>query len=199
MSEAPIDTVWLQSCVKRWRGGDQDAADCLFREVGQRLEVIARKMLRAFPVLRGCAETGDVLQGSLVRLLNTLRRLQPESTRHFFNLAAVHVRRELLDLARRFSGRGRVPLAADSTGAAALQAAAAPTEDDDFDLWCRFHEAVERLPDEEREVIDLVFYHGWTQAQIAELLEITERTVRRRWRSACLQLNRLVGDKLPRP
>jgi RNA polymerase sigma-70 factor (ECF subfamily) len=204
MSDSTVDTLWLQHCVERWRAGDRQAADSLFRGVGQRLEYIARKMLRGFHAVRDRADTGDVLQGSLLRLLNSLRRVQPESMRHFFNLAAVHVRRELLDLARHFSSMAFVPPApadstTDSSSADSRQAAEAPTEDDDFDLWCRFHEAVERLPADEREVVGLMFYHGWTQAQIAELLQVNERTVRRRWQSACLRLNELVGDKLPKP
>jgi RNA polymerase sigma-70 factor (ECF subfamily) len=204
MSDAPLDTLRLQLCVERWRAGDREAADRLFRGVGQRLEQIARKMLRGFPAVREWADTGDVLQGSVLRLLSTLQRVQPESTRHFFNLAAVHVRRELLDLARRFRGMQSVPLAPDdptmdSASPATLRAAEAPREDDDLELWCRFHETVERLPEDEREVVGLVFYQGWTQAQIAELLGVNERTVRRRWQSACLRLNDLVGGNLPRP
>jgi RNA polymerase sigma factor (sigma-70 family) len=58
---------------------------------------------------------------------------------------------------------------------------------------------VDGLPVAEREVVGLVFYHGWTQAQIAELFQVDERTVRRRWQSACLRLNRLAGGELPRP
>jgi RNA polymerase sigma-70 factor (ECF subfamily) len=204
MSDSSVDTVRIHRCVERWQAGDPQAADDLFRAVGARLEHITRNMLRGFPAVRDLAETADVLQGSLLRLLNTLRHLRPESTRHFFNLAAVHVRRELLDLARRFSARG-FPRPApgdsadDSAGAGPVQAAEAPAEDADLDLWCRFHEAVDRLPAEEREVVGLVFYHGWKQAQIAALFQVDERTVRRRWQSACLRLNQLVGEKLPRP
>jgi DNA-directed RNA polymerase specialized sigma24 family protein len=51
----------------------------------------------------------------------------------------------------------------------------------------------------EREVIALVFYHGGTQTQVADLLQVDERTVRRRWQAACLRLNQSVGDRLPRP
>jgi RNA polymerase sigma-70 factor (ECF subfamily) len=160
-------------------------------------------MLRRYPAVRDRADTGDVLQGSLVRLLPTLRRIQPESMRHFFNLAAVHVRRELRDLARHFrSLKFGPPDAGDRTAdraAASLGTAEAPTEDDDIELWCRFHEAVEQLPDDEREVVGLMFYHGWKQAQIAEVLGVHERTVRRRWHSACLRLHKLVGENLPRP
>jgi hypothetical protein len=36
-----------------------------------------------------------------------------------------------------------------------------------------------------------------SQGQIAELFQMDERTVRRRWQSACLKLNRQVGGQLP--
>jgi RNA polymerase sigma factor (sigma-70 family) len=201
MLDLPLDTLQMQRCVERWRTGDRAAADELVRALGTRLEYLARKMLRGFPNVRGWTETIDVLQGSLVRLLGTLHRVRPESTRHFFNLAAVHVRRELLDLARRFRGEGYTlgGPAGDSHSVNLADLGAAAAGNDDFELWCRFHEAVDQLPPEEREVLGLVFYHGWTQAQIAELFQVDERTVRRRWHAACVQLNRLVGDQLPQP
>jgi RNA polymerase sigma factor (sigma-70 family) len=199
-----LDTVRIHQCVQRWQAGDTTAADELLRAVGERLEHLTRKMLRGFPVVRGWADTADVLQGTLIRLLDTLRRLQPESTRHFYNLAAMHVRRELVDLARRFQGAAFIghALAApvDNDEADAVTQAADPASvDGDLDLWCRFHEAIDQLPPEEREVMGLVFYHGWTQVQIAELFDVDERTVRRRWQSACLKVHRLVGQQLPSP
>jgi len=60
-----------------------------------------------------------------------------------------------------------------------------------------FHEAVDHLPAEEREVLALRFYHGWTQGQIAELLGVTERTVRRSWNRACLMVTERLKGKLP--
>jgi RNA polymerase sigma-70 factor (ECF subfamily) len=204
MPQGVFDTLHLHQCVQRWQAGDAEAADALLRAVGQRLERITRKMLRGFPAVHACTETADVLQGSLLRLLNTLRRVEPESTRHFFNLAAVHIRRELLDLARRFRRAefARLPAAdatSDSSAEGLDQTLQAPQEDDDLDLWCRFHEAVEQLPAEEREVMGLAFYQGWTQAQIADLFHVNERTIRRRWQSACVRLHELVGGDLPRP
>lgn len=65
---------------------------------------------------------------------------------------------------------------------------------EDFELWVRFHEAVDRLPLGEREVVGLVFYNGWTQARIAELFGVDERTIRRRWASACERLRKVVGE-----
>jgi RNA polymerase sigma-70 factor (ECF subfamily) len=207
MPDPSMHTLELHRCVERWQAGDRAAADKLLRALGSRLEHLARKMLRGFPNVRGWAETVDVLQGSLVRLLNTLQNLRPESTRHFFNLAVVHLRRELLDLARQYAGDRFVRLTpagpADESSAGLSQVAQAPAEGDDLDLWCRFHQAVDQLPAEEREVLGLVFYHGWTQVQIAELFQVDERTIRRRWQSACLRLNRLVRAQrhptCPRP
>jgi RNA polymerase sigma-70 factor (ECF subfamily) len=66
-----------------------------------------------------------------------------------------------------------------------------------LERWTAFHEAVERLPAEEREVVGLVFYHGWAKVQIAELFGVDERTVRRWWRSACVRLNEALGGELP--
>jgi DNA-directed RNA polymerase specialized sigma24 family protein len=57
-----------------------------------------------------------------------------------------------------------------------------PEEDpDEMERWQRFHEEVERLPVEEREVVGLRFYHASDEAGITELFGVTERTVRHRW------------------
>ena len=50
---------------------------------------------------------------------------------------------------------------------------------------------------DEREVVGLVFYHGWTQAKIAELFQVDDRTIRRRWSSACQRLRDLIGEPIP--
>jgi RNA polymerase sigma-70 factor (ECF subfamily) len=197
-----MDTRQMHRCVERWRAGDRAAADELLRALGTRLEGLARKMLRGFPNVRGWAETADVLQRSVLHLLNTLHKHCPDSTRHFFNLAAVHIRRELLDLARRFAGKDWAPLSdvaesADDVGGGRFPTAERAGSAEDLELWQRFHQAVEELPAEEGEVISLAFYHGWTHGEIAELSGVDERTVRRRWQSACLRLNRKVGGQLP--
>jgi RNA polymerase sigma-70 factor (ECF subfamily) len=190
MSENTWHTVQMHHCVERWRAGERAAADELLRALGTRLEQLARKMLRGFPAVRHWAETGDVLQGAVLRLLNCLREVRPAGTRDFMNLAALQTRRELLDLARRFARR-REEVADEGE----LAGAAAPAAD--LDGWCRFHEAVEELPALEREVVGLLFYQGWTQGQVAELLGVSERTVRRYWGSACLALNQRLGGELP--
>ncbi|MFV2068565.1 MAG: RNA polymerase sigma factor, partial [Pirellulales bacterium] len=61
--------------------------------------------------------------------------------------------------------------------------------------WAEFHAQIEQLPDDAREVFDLVWYGGLSQADAAEVLEVDPRTVRRRWRQARLSLSALRSGK----
>jgi RNA polymerase sigma-70 factor (ECF subfamily) len=64
-------------------------------------------------------------------------------------------------------------------------------------VWREFHEQVERLPEEEREVFDLVWYQGLGHTDAAELLQMSARTVKRRWQAACLHLHEALDGELP--
>ncbi len=64
--------------------------------------------------------------------------------------------------------------------------------------WSEFHEWVDSLPDDEREVFDLLWYQQLTQEQAAEVLGVTTRTIRRRWQDARLKLCKArLGESLP--
>lgn len=193
MNDASVRTVQLRNWLERIRRGDLKARDELLRGFATRLEALARKMLRRFPNVQRWAQTDDVLQNAVMRLLRSLEKVEPGSVREFLGLAAMETRRELLDLARHFNGplglgANQNTQAASSTGAGP-EAVAIPEDRDDLERWQAFHQEVERLPVEEREVVSLVFYHGWTQLEVAELLQTGERTVRRRWQSALVRLN----------
>jgi RNA polymerase sigma factor (sigma-70 family) len=195
----------MHAWLDRFRAGDREACDALIRATGRRLERLARRMLRDFANLRPLTDTGDVLNGALLRLVETLRKIDPPppSARDFFFLAACHVRRELLDLARYYGTLkrgGERPLSlgpADSDGRGIDPADPVSEAPDALESWTRFHEAVEQLPAEERELVGLRFYHGCTPAQVAELLGLEERTYRRRWRAACVALSQLVDGDSP--
>jgi len=62
-----LKTTELQDLVDRIQAGDRHAADALVRRSAERLENLARKMLRDFPAVRRWEQTGDVLQNSLDR------------------------------------------------------------------------------------------------------------------------------------
>jgi RNA polymerase sigma-70 factor (ECF subfamily) len=195
-----FQTIQLHELIDRIQKGNEDARDELIRSVGNSLERLARKMLQRYPGVHRWEETGDVLQNALLRLLRAVQEIKPPTMRDFFGLAAEQVRRELIDLARHYRSNKGLGTNLASHGDSILrdlEIADPALEEDNLERWHDFHEAVHRLPAEEREVMGLVFYHGWTQAQIAEFFQTSERTIRRRWQSACLKVEQMVRGGLP--
>ena len=193
MDEKSFGTITLQHLVARIQQGDRSATDELLNRTLNRLERLARKLAGQFPQLSRWADKDDVLQLSLLRLLRALQTIQPTSTRAYFGLAAEQMRRELLDLCRRFKKAAQSIEPSDGDSSAPRIDVAAPSSPEaEFDRWEAFHEHVETLPVEQREVVSLVFYHGWTQVEVADLFQVTERTVRRWWHLALNSLNESI-------
>ena len=123
--------------------------------------------------------------------------VQLNDPRHFFRLAALQIRRELIDLARHYQGpqgmgkAHQTQLASPDReeGYVAYEPAEVTHDPSRMAEWQDFHSRVEKLPEDEREVFDLLWYHGLPQEQAASLLGVNVRTVRRRWRSARLLLH----------
>lgn len=202
MPDPSLDTLQLQDCLDRMKRGDRAAYDELLHKVCGRLERLAHKMLKNFPKVQRWVEAEDVLQNALVRLLRNVHQIEPKSVRQFFALAAEQMRRELIDLSRHFYGpqglgTNHASHFSDSnSSSSASEPADLRNEPSELDTWCSFHENVEKLPVEEREVVNLVFYHGWTQAQVAELFQVNPRTIQRRWQSALLKLHLMLKDEV---
>jgi DNA-directed RNA polymerase specialized sigma24 family protein len=53
------------------------------------------------------------------------------------------------------------------------------------------------LPGNERDAVDLMYFHGLNQAEAAELLGVTERTVRRYWTAARVKLYQGLKNFMP--
>jgi len=192
-------TVRLQGWLERLHVGDEAALDELLRHAGDRLEKLTRQMLRAHPAVRRWAETGDVLQGALMRLVRALRQVHPASLRDFFALATQQVRRELVDLARRFYGPHGVGANHASTAGETHRPEPADHSNEGSALaqWTELHRHIENLPEEEREVMGLVFYQGLRQEEAAELLSVSVRTVQRRWHAALVRLHEVWKGEWP--
>jgi DNA-directed RNA polymerase specialized sigma24 family protein len=61
----------------------------------------------------------------------------------------------------------------------------------------RILEAIDRLPEEEREVFGLVHIQGLTHAEAAELLKLSTKTIQRRLNRSILLLKRELDDLRP--
>ncbi len=195
MTDDSFRTTRYRELQARIEAGDAAARDELLRHVGDRLVRLTRRMLRQFPRVSRCVETDDVFQGAVLRLLRSLREVRPDSVRAFFGLAARQVRRELIDLARHFRGpRGPV----NGQGGHSYDAPDAAAGPADLMEWQEFHEQIGRLPEEEREALDLMYYQGLPQAETAALLGVSVRTVQRRWQAALLRLHDALGGEWPK-
>jgi RNA polymerase sigma-70 factor (ECF subfamily) len=195
-------TVQIERCLDRLRDGDAAARQELLDRTCHRLRQLVRTMLADFPDVRTWEGSDDVLQEALLRLCRALANVAPASARDFFRLAAHHIRWELLDLARHYFGP-QGPAAnrrrGDSGAGPDLAVAAAPSscEPERLELWTSFHEQVAALPDDERAIVDLLWYQGLPQAEAAAVLEISERTLKRRWQAARLRLHAALRETLP--
>ena len=200
MSDPAAQTTQMVQWLDRIRAGDASARDELIRGFQGRLELLARKMTGRDRRVARWVAAEDVLQNALLRLLRALETVRPDSTKAFFGLAAEQMRRELLDLARHYFGPQGEGANHDSVAPQAEDSRPAPDPPaphataDDLERWARFHEEVERLPVHEREVVGLIFYHGWTQAQAAELFQRDVRTIRRWWDAALAKLQAALGE-----
>jgi RNA polymerase sigma factor (sigma-70 family) len=191
----------LRGLVHLALDGDHSAKEQLLHHAGDRLLRLTRKMFHSRPDLRRWMQTDDVFQNSLIRLHRALATVHVKSVRHFFNLATVQIRRELIDLGRLYFGPHGIGKnhhtdhhSADDEGGVLCTV---PDEPDSLDDWTEFHERVERLQEEEREVVDLLFYEGMSQAEAAELLGCSIRTIRRRWADARFRLHKGLSDGPP--
>ena len=193
---------WL-AALKR---GEAEARDRLIAVVSDRLFRLTRKMLRDFPRVHRWEETDDVFVNAMMRLYKALDEIAPASSRDFFRLMATMVRRELIDLSRKYRGPMGLDANLESWGGSPGDEADSPAgelrdesnDPDMLDWWTHFHEQVERLKDEQREVFGLIYYQNLKIAEAARLLETSERTVKRRWREARLTLCEALDGGMPK-
>jgi RNA polymerase sigma factor (sigma-70 family) len=199
-------TAHVQRCLDRLRAGDEAARQELLGGASERLTRLTRAMLRDYPRLKRWEETGDVLQNALVRLHRALQQLTPATPRDFYRLATLQIRRELIDLARHHYGPEGAGGRHESVAGRAGESDSRPPGYEPADAadspgrlaeWAEFHEQTEGLPEDEREVFDLVWYQGLTHAEAATLLNVSTKTVQRRWHAACLKLHDRLGGELP--
>jgi RNA polymerase sigma factor (sigma-70 family) len=201
----PNQTVAIEGWLAEIRAGNDRARKELLNCACDRLTHLTRKMLKNFGRVKRWEQTDDVVQNSLLRLYRTLAEVQPSSAVEFYRLAALNIRRELLDLAKHYYGPRGLGANYASTDRAADDSQCEPAidrsapNDDPGQLadWAAFHAAVEQLPAEEKEVFDLLWYQELSQAEAAELLKVSDRTVKRRWASARLLLHKALGQNLP--
>src|SRR5262249_28614987 len=134
----------------------------------------------------------ELLDAVVERLLKALREARPENVRQFFAIANRHMRWELNDLARRLD---------DQPAAVELREDLVPVAQSSGSVLGpdgrRILEAIEGLPEDEREAFGLVRIQGLTQVEAAEVLGVSSKTVQRRLNRGLLLLSQRLDDLRP--
>src|SRR5215813_6937819 len=198
MSEAPT-TVIIQRYLDALPGdatAEPMVRELLERAVGRLRLLCATFLHKSYPRLTRPPvnlETDELLGGVVAGLLTALRAARPPTVRRFFALANQHMRWQLNDLARRLDERPAAAALAESGVAAPPASTASGLSPDGR----RMLGAIEGLPEDEREVFDLVGIHGLTHAEAAAVVGASEKTVQRRLHRARLLLAEQLADLRP--
>jgi RNA polymerase sigma factor (TIGR02999 family) len=168
--------------LRAWSSGSRDDAERLFPAVYDELKRQAQSFMRRERPGHTLQTTALINEAYLK--LREQRDFQWESREHFFAICATLMRRILVDHAR---GRRR-----DKRGGGAERvtlegiAMAAAGKDGEVDVLA-LDEALERLakfdPQQAR-IVELKFFSGFGVDEIAEILKISDSTVKRDWRAA---------------
>jgi RNA polymerase sigma-70 factor (ECF subfamily) len=117
----------------------------------------------------------EMLSAVVERLLKAMQSARPQTVRQFFALVNQHMRWELNDLARRLDEQPGAVELSDGMVPALPSSGSVLTPDGH-----RMLEAIDHLPEEEREVFGLVRIQGLTHGESAEILGVSAKTVQRR-------------------
>lgn len=164
-----------------WRDGDARAVDDLFRLVYDELRVIAARHARR---MRAGDTAGPTVLVHEVYLRFAERSAPQVLDRdHFVALASRAMRMVLVDHWRRKHSQKRNPHAPSSIN---IEEVPAPDPMPAVDLLA-LDDALGALADldpRQARIVELRFFGGLTLAEIAAMLDVSERTVKREWQKA---------------
>lgn len=179
--------------LERWVEGDERALDDLLPHVYDELRRLAGGYMRSERADHTLTPTGLVHEAYLRLFGSNLSTARVENRTHFFAMAAQAMRRILVEHARRYqaqrrgSPKDRVPL-----------------EDDGF--WSRIEpkcdeilaldEALDKLREDhprQASVVEMRYFGGLTETDVATVLDVSRLTVSRDWRVARMLLSRMLA------
>lgn len=194
-------TLAVQHYLEELAQMEGDAAvDPIVRELiarsVARLQLLCGSLLfRSYPRLLSpplSLQTEELLSAVVDRLLRAIREVRPKTVRQFFALANKHIRWELNDLARQLDGQSAALqlqeglVASPETSGSQLSSNA-----------LRILQAIEELPEAERETFSLVRVQGMSHFEAAELVGVSTKTIQRRLNRSLMLLSAKLSDLDP--
>ena len=173
-------TSTLTEQLRLYSGGDRDVAEAVLREVLPRLHQIAVRELRRERYVAPLSPT-ELIHEVWIR---NLRKggWQINSREHFYAIAALAMRRVLVDFARnrlaQRRGDGETPDSLDEN--ASTRQADGPDPESIVQMGMLMDQLEKANPEAAR-VVDMHYFAGFTLEEIAEITGLTFRQVRHRW------------------
>jgi len=171
--------------LENLRSPESTAVDDLLSLVYSEMHQLAAVMLSRERRGHTLAVT-DLVHEAYLRLFDS-EKLQWQDRRHFFGSAAKAMRRVLVDHARRKNANKRIP-----------KDAFVPLEDSgelfgdlkppEFIALDDALKDLEKLDPRQAEIVELRYFAGLTESEVAEILNLSRQTVSLDWRSAKLWL-----------
>ena len=171
----PILPAEVTGLLRAAGDGDRDAFDRLFPLVYAELRALADRQLRGEAV-------GHTLQATALVHEAYLKLAAPDGAAawsdraHFFGIASRAMRQVLVDHARRRR--------ADKRGGAWARTTLSDKPlalDTDPEELLALDAALEGLEPRQREIVEMRFFGGMTEEEVAAVLGVSDRTVRREW------------------
>lgn len=176
----------IAQLVERLSAGDDRALDLLLPDVYAELHQIARRLMQAQPANHTLQATALVHEAYLK--LARSSNLNPENRVHLIAVAARAMRQILMNYADRRAAQKR----GGGWQRITLDSGVRPTSDSTLDAVA-LNEALaelEQLDERQARVVELRFFGGLTNEEVARVLHVSPRTVQLEWRMARLWLRR---------
>lgn len=176
--------------LRVWRDGNQEVADALVPRIYAELHALAARHLRSERPGHTLRPT-DLVNEAYLRL-STGSQPEYADRVHFFAIAARTMRQVLVDHARRRNAAKRASGATPVTFDESIVDTDRPEElvalDDGLEALAAFDERKARI-------VELVYFGGLTQVEVAELLELHVNTVARDLKLAEAWLHRALTNR----
>lgn len=176
-----------------WNDGDQTALDRLIPPVHAELRRIARRYMRNERAGH-TLQTSALINEAYLRLIDA-QQVRWQNRAHFFAVASQLMRRILVDFARshRYKKRG------GDAHQVSLDEAMVSSKERGEDLVALDESlsVLSELDERKGRVVEMRFFGGLSEKEIAEALIVSQETVRRDWRLAKSWLRNRLNESTP--
>jgi RNA polymerase sigma factor (TIGR02999 family) len=185
------DRLEITQILQRWNDGDLDAKENLLPYVYDELKRQARRLMSRERSNHTLQPTALVHEAFIK--LSKQTGVDWQNRSHFYGISSRLMRQILVDHARVHSAGKR--------GSNAIHFSIEDIDipvDERADSILMVDEVLSRLAlidEQQAHIVEMRFFGGMNNAEIAEALDISERTVGREWQSAKLWLHRELSRK----